>query len=104
MKKEDASTGPRHRKSARVPLKAEVQLRRSGNHHYMVNVYDISPQGCRIEFVDRPRLDEIVWVKFEGLDGIESTICWLKGPEAGVEFVRPISPAVFDTLVRRLSS
>ena len=70
----------------------------------MVNVYDISPQGCRIEFVDRPRLDEIVWVKFEGLDAIESTICWLRGPEAGVEFVRPIYPAVFDSLVRRLGT
>lgn len=70
----------------------------------MVNVYDISPQGCRIEFVERPRLDEVVWVKFEGLDAIESTVCWLKGAEAGVEFVRAIYPAVFDSLVRRLSS
>jgi hypothetical protein len=95
---------PRERRSARTSLQAEVQLRRSGHHHYIVNVYDISPQGCRIEFVERPRLDEIVWVKFEGLDAIESTICWLRGAEAGVEFVRPIYPAVFDSLVRRLSS
>ena len=70
----------------------------------MVNVYDISQQGCRIEFVERPRLDEKVWVKFEGLDAIESTICWLKGAEAGVEFVRPIYLAVFDSLVRRLGT
>ncbi len=93
---------PRERRSARTSLRAEVQLRRSGHHHYIVNVYDISPEGCRIEFVDRPRLDETVWVKFEGLDAIESTVCWLKGADAGVEFVRPIYPAVFDSLVRRL--
>lgn len=92
------------RRSARTSLQAEVQLRRSGHHHYVVNVYDISPEGCRIEFVERPRLDETVWVKFDGLDAIESTICWLKDADAGVEFARPIYPAVFESLVRRLGT
>ena len=96
------SKSPRERKSARTRLQAEIQLRRSGHHHYVVSVHDISPDGCRIEFVDRPRLDETVWVKFEGLDAIESTVCWLKGFDAGVEFVRPIYPPVFDALVSRL--
>jgi hypothetical protein len=96
--------GPRERKSARTSLEAEVQLRRSGHHHYMVNVYDISPTGCRIEFVERPRLDETVWVKFEGLDAIESTVCWLKASNAGVEFARPIYQPVFEALVGRLKN
>jgi hypothetical protein len=98
------SGDPRERKSARTSLQAEVQLRRRGHHHYIVNVYDISPNGCRIEFVERPRLDETVWVKFEGLDAIESTVCWLKGSDAGVEFTRPIYRPVFDALVSRLKS
>ena len=96
--------GPRERKSARTSLAAEVLLRRSGHHHYMVNVYDISSSGCRIEFVERPRLDETVWVKFEGLDAIESTVCWLKGSDAGVEFARPIYQPVFEALVGRVKS
>ena len=45
-----------------MPLKAEVQLRRSGQSNYLVNVHDISPEGCRLEFVERPRLDETVWL------------------------------------------
>ena len=94
--------GPRERKSARVSLKAEVQLRRSGHHHYVVNVHDISPEGCKLEFVERPRLDETVWVKFDGLDAIESTVCWLEGSDAGIEFVRPIYPAIFDVLIQKL--
>lgn len=94
--------GSRHRKSARVSLQAEVLLRRSGHHHYVVNVYDVSQEGCRIEFIERPRLDETVWVKFDGLDAIESTICWVKGHDAGIEFTHPIYPAVFDILVQRL--
>ena len=92
----------RPRKSARVSLLAEVQLRRSGHHRYLVNVHDVSNEGCRLEFVERPKLDETVWVKFAGLDAIESHVCWLNGHDVGVEFARPIYPAVFDMLVRRL--
>ena len=68
----------------------------------MVQVYDISPEGCKIEFVERPRLDETVWVKFEGLDAIASSVCWVEGHTAGVEFDRPMYPSVFDLLVSRL--
>lgn len=93
----------RYRRSARVPLQAEVQLRRSGQHHYMANVYDVSPEGCRLEFVERPRLDETVWIKFDGLDAIQSTVCWTEGFEVGVEYARPIHPAVFDVLIARLT-
>jgi len=85
-----------------VSLQAEVLLRRSGQRHYRVDVHDASPEGCRLEFVERPRLDETVWVKFDGMDSIEANVCWIKGHDVGVEYARPIHPAVFDTLVRRL--
>ena len=90
------------RRNARVQLQAEVQLRRSGQHHYMVSVHDISPDGCRLEFVERPRLDETVWVKFGTMDSIEANVCWIKGHDVGVEFARPIYPAVFNALVEKL--
>lgn len=94
----------RERRSARVPLMAEVQLRRSGQSNYLVNVHDISLEGCKLEFIERPRLDETVWVKFDKLDAIEANVCWIKGFDAGVEFARPIYPAVFDVLVSRLKN
>jgi hypothetical protein len=102
VKKEGASTGPRPRKSARVPLQAEVQLRRPGQHHYRVNVFDISPEGCKHEFVERPRLDETVWVKFDGYDAIQSSVCWVEGHSAGIEFERPIYPSIFEMMIARL--
>lgn len=103
MKKDsDAKPRPRPRKSARVALQAEVQLRRSGQNHYLVNVFDVSPEGCKLEFVERPRLDETVWVKFAGYDAIQSSVCWIEGHTVGVEFVRPIYPAIFQMMVTRL--
>lgn len=86
----------------RIALDAEVALRRSGHNTYRVRVYDVSTHGCRIEFVERPEVEEHVWVKFDGLDAIESAICWVDGFVVGVEFVSPMHPAVFETLVTRL--
>ena len=95
---------PTPRKSARVGLAAEVSLRRSGQKTYRANVHDVSQEGCKVEFVERPRLDEIVWVKFEGLDALEAMVCWVEGFSVGLEFQRPVHPAVFEVLVQRLAA
>lgn len=90
------------RKSARVAIAAEVQLRRSGKHNYVVQIFDLSREGCKLEFVERPKLDETVWVKVEGLEALEASVCWVEDFSAGIEFARSIHPAVFEMLVRRL--
>ena len=94
---------PAARKSARVELSADVVLRRSGRVNYRVSVFDMSPHGCKAEFVDRPGLQEIVWLKFANLDSMEALVRWTRGCEVGLEFVRPIYPAVFDMLVTKLN-
>jgi hypothetical protein len=90
------------RKSDRKLLSAEVSMRRLGKLNYRVQVFDVSPTGCKVELVDRPRLGEHVLVKFDGLEGLEAEVCWIEGPCAGLRFERPIHPAVFDLLVERL--
>ena len=91
------------RKSARVALDAQVFLRRSGQNNYRAQVFDISQHGCRVEFVERPGLEEIVWVKFEGLEPLEARVCWVQGFSAGLEFHNPVHYAVFGALVERLA-
>jgi len=95
---------PTPRKSARVGLDAEVSLRRTGHKNYRANVHDVSQDGCKVEFVERPMLDEIVWVKFEGLEALEAMVCWVEGFAAGLEFQRPVHPAVFEVLLQRLAA
>jgi hypothetical protein len=90
------------RKSARVAIGAEVQLRRSGKHNYVVQIFDLSREGCKLEFVERPSLDETVWVKVEGLEPLQASVCWVEDFSAGIEFSRPIHSAVFEMLVGRL--
>ena len=90
------------RRSARTAVNAQVILRRSGQPNYRVRIYDVSPGGCKIEFVERPSLDDRVWIKFDGLEALEALVCWVDGFVAGVALARPIHPAVFEQLVRKL--
>jgi hypothetical protein len=91
------------RKAQRVGLSAEVALRRTGHGSYRVEIVDVSLYGCKAEFVERPKLGEMVWVKFENLESLGATVCWIRGVEMGLEFEKPIHPAVFEMLVSKLS-
>ena len=91
------------RKSARVGMTAEVTLRRSGRSNYRVRVYDASPDGCKVELIARPDVGESLSVRFEGMEPLAARVCWTEGFTAGVEFQKPIHPAVFESLIRRLS-
>lgn len=83
-------------------IAAEVQLRRSGELNFVVNAFDLSESGCKIEFVNRPRLGEIVWVKFPSLASIESTVRWIGNFAIGLEFRHPMNPYVLEWLLKQL--
>ena len=90
------------RRHHRVELTAEVSMRRLGKINFRVRVFDLSPDGCKVELIDRPQVEEKVMIKFEGLEALEAETCWVDGVTAGLKFVRAIHPAVFDLLVARL--
>ena len=92
------------RRFPRVVLSAHVLMRRSGRINYQVRVLDLSPQGCRVEFVDRPQHQELLWVRFDGLEAIPAQVAWTQGAFAGLEFPRPIYLAVFNLLLARLNA
>ena len=88
----------------RVQIEAEVALRRAGKLHFRVRLYDLCPNGCKAEFVDRPDVGEQVWIKFDGMEALEAHVRWIAGSRAGLKFARPIYAAVFDMLLMRLGS
>jgi PilZ domain len=91
------------RKHERLSITATVSLRRGGRKQYQARVFDLTPEGCKLEFVERPRVDEVLWAKFDGLDSIESTVRWVDGFYGGIEFRTPIYAAVFELLLARLA-
>lgn len=91
------------RRSDRVSLSADVTLRRRGMTSFRVTVSDVSPEGCKVALVERPSVDEHVLVKFDGIEAMDSEVCWVEGFTAGLKFERPMHPAVFDLMVARLT-
>jgi hypothetical protein len=91
------------RKSDRVSVDADVVVRRIGENSCRLRIYDISRHGCRVDFVTTPQLDDVAFVRFDGMESLEAAVCWVEGQSAGLEFAKPIHPAVFDRLVSSLS-
>ena len=91
-----------HRGYERIQVDGEVSLRRTGKLHFRVRLYDLCPNGCKAEFVDRPEVGEQVWIKFDRMEAIDAHVRWIAGSRAGVKFARPIYAAVFDMLLARL--
>lgn len=91
------------RRFERTVLTAEVSMRRLGKNTFRVQVFDASPDGCKLELVDKPRVEEHVLVKFDGLEALEAEVCWIEGNQAGLRFEKSIHPAVFDLLLERIS-
>jgi hypothetical protein len=100
----EAAEEPTPRASERAEVAAEVRLRRLGQNNYSVRIFDISPEGCRVETVERPRPGEQLMIKFNGIEALESQVMWVDEFIAGVKFNRPLHPAVFDLLLSRLST
>lgn len=82
----------------RRPFTTEAGIRRSGGRAFRVRIFDLSPSGCKIEFVERPSIGERVWVKFDGLEAIEGTVRWVAGHIGGVQFTRPLHDGIFQRL------
>jgi hypothetical protein len=90
------------RKAERIEVRGALSLRRSGRLSFRVCTFDVTRFGCMCEFVERPKIYERVWVKFDRLETIEAVVCWLEESRLGLMFKNPLHPAVFDMLLDRL--
>jgi hypothetical protein len=99
---EASRTTQQPRRSERTALSAEVSLRRLGQNSYRVKVTDLSPEGCKVELVERPRIGEHMLLKLSGLEVLDAETCWVESYIAGLRFEKPIHPAVYDLLLHRL--
>ena len=91
------------RSSTRLALRAQVHLRGERQIGHTVMIRDLSTNGCCLDVVYRVKLDERLWVKLPGLETIEAFVCWENEFVAGVEFVKPLHPAVLTMLEQQIT-
>lgn len=92
------------RREPRQSLEVDVDVREPGMAGHRLHLKDITSLGCRISLLDRVKLDSRLFVKFPSLESIPCYVCWCKDFEAGLEFEKPLHPAVLEHLIAKLKS
>jgi len=87
----------------RVPLTADIHVRRLGNRKAGVTLHDLSKAGCKVEVQEIVEPGELVWVSLPGLQPIEARVAWAKTWVIGVKFTNALHPAVLDALLPRMT-
>src|SRR3954466_10384096 len=87
----------------RLPLEADVELRRRRETHYTIPMQDLTPQGCRVASPERLLGGEMVWVQLPSLASLPAQVKWTKTWQSGIEFEQPMHPAVFAMMMARLA-
>ncbi len=82
------------RRTRRTPVHGTVRLKRWGRARYELPIFDVSVAGCKVEFADRPLVDEFVLVKLAGMEPLEAKVCWMDGCIGGLRFSKKLHPAV----------
>ena len=89
-----------------IDLQASLSadMRRIGGFNFQVPLTNVSASGCCIVLIEECEKGEDVIARFPRLEPIGGVVRWTEGTTAGVEFARPIHPAVFEMLLRRMES
>ena len=67
-----------------------------------VHLLEFSSLGCRLEYLEKPQIGELVWIKLPGLESFGSQVCWVRRQFAGARYFKALEPAVLDMLMARL--
>lgn len=78
-------------------------MRRLGSFGFDIRVRDLSAIGCRVELIESVGAGDHVVARLPGLEPLGATVIWSDERCAGLQFNRPIHPAVLDLLLERLS-
>jgi len=87
------------RRAARAALHLSATMR-DGTRKAPARVIDMSTHGCRIECSTVVADDSKVWLGIEGLANQHCRVVWHCEEFVGLEFVNPLSEAVFERLLQ----
>ena len=83
----------------RVRIRALV--REAGSARVDIDVIDLSATGFRFESVHDFAVGTRVFLSLPTLQSLEAVVIWCSGYHFGCRFVKPLHPAVFETVAKR---
>jgi hypothetical protein len=91
------------RQCGRFATGSQIHARRIPGVNFEVMLDNVSSGGCRIEMIEECEVGEDVIARFPELEPLGARVRWTMGPTVGLQFTRPIHPAVFGSLLDRLA-
>lgn len=89
----------RQKQRARVTFNA--QLREAGGVRVDAQMCDLSETGFRADCAFPIAVGQRVFLTIPTFAPLEAIVAWRLGHEHGCKFLRPLYPAVYDTIVAR---
>ena len=90
------------RRGARTRLKTEIGFRKPRETPYEIRLADLSQYGCQVRLREKLATGDLLWITLPGIEMQQSWVRWVEGWNAGLEFERPMHPAVYDHVARQL--
>lgn len=90
------------RGSSRLPTSIAAVAQSTQGAVQRLEISDLSPEGCAVVVAGPPLVAGTVYgIKMEGLEGLVSTARWTAGQQAGLQFDRPLYPAIAEHIAAR---
>ena len=96
-----ANMSIRERVAERVRVALTAGFRESFTRKVLVNVFDLSTHGFRIETYLGVHEGETVWLTLPGIEAQEAKIVWIRGDYVGCKFVKPLHEVVLQMIAAR---
>jgi hypothetical protein len=105
MQDDDVSSGGeggpgQQRQSDRADLDALCEIRVGMRNWHQARLCDLTPEGFRLSLTDMPAVGTALKIRLPGMTLLDAEVCWAQDFEAGCRFAVPLSPYVFEHLVR----
>jgi hypothetical protein len=91
------------RRIERAPTDSAIDFRRPKEHRFEVRMHDLTEHGCKVALPEQVERLQTVWISLPSLETLQSQVRWSADWVAGVEFDRPLHPAVFDHMAAKLA-
>ena len=89
------------RRNERLPLQANVSIKRFGfSRSSKALMFDLSVKGCCIVSSEPLPTGTQILIRIPGLEFWSATVMWHREQAVGVEFHKPLHPAVVERYAR----
>lgn len=96
----DDEPAQQQRHHIRAELDQLCEIKIGMRNWHQARLRDLTPEGFRLSLTDMPAVGTLLKIRLPGIAMLDAEVCWARNFEAGCKFVSPLSPYVFEHLVR----